>query len=60
MFIFNIKPLDVGVLPLRRASEPEQTTVCFIVHKTISELEHAILTTLYFAGVENIDRIGGA
>jgi hypothetical protein len=23
--------------------------MCFIVHKTISELEHAILTTLFFS-----------
>jgi hypothetical protein len=29
--------------------------VCFIVHKTTSELECVILTTLYFAGVENTD-----
>jgi hypothetical protein len=29
--------------------------MCFIVHKTTSELEHTILTTLYFAGVENTD-----
>jgi hypothetical protein len=29
--------------------------VCFVVHKTISKLEHVILTTLYFAGVENTD-----
>jgi hypothetical protein len=27
--------------------------VCFVVCKTISELEHAILITLYFAGAEN-------
>jgi hypothetical protein len=30
--------------------------MCFIVHKTTLELEHVILTTLYFAGVENTDR----
>jgi hypothetical protein len=29
--------------------------VCFIVHKTTSEQEHAILTTLYLAGAENTD-----
>jgi hypothetical protein len=27
--------------------------VCFIVHKTTSELERAILTTLNFVGAEN-------
>jgi hypothetical protein len=27
--------------------------VCFIVHKTTSELEFMILTTLYLAGVKN-------
>jgi hypothetical protein len=27
----------------------------FIVHKTTSELERVILTTLYLAGVKNID-----
>jgi hypothetical protein len=29
--------------------------VCFVVHKTTSELERAILTTLYFVGAENTD-----
>jgi hypothetical protein len=29
--------------------------VCFVVHKTTSELEHAILTTLYLAGAKNTD-----
>jgi hypothetical protein len=29
--------------------------MCFIVHKTTLELERVILTTLYFASVENID-----
>jgi hypothetical protein len=29
--------------------------VCFIVHKTTSELEHAILTTLYFTSAKNTD-----
>jgi hypothetical protein len=29
--------------------------MCFVVRKTTSELQHAILTTLYFAGVENTD-----
>jgi hypothetical protein len=29
--------------------------VCFIVHKTTSEQERAILTTLYLVGVENTD-----
>jgi hypothetical protein len=29
--------------------------VCFIVRKTTSEQERAILTTLYLAGVENND-----
>jgi hypothetical protein len=27
--------------------------MCFIVHKTTSELKYVILTTLYLAGVEN-------
>jgi hypothetical protein len=27
----------------------------FVVRKTTSELEHMILTTLYFAGAENTD-----
>jgi hypothetical protein len=27
--------------------------MCFIVHKTTSELEHAILTTLYLADAKN-------
>jgi hypothetical protein len=27
--------------------EPGWITVCFVVHKTISKLEHAILTTLF-------------
>jgi hypothetical protein len=30
--------------------------MCFIVHKTTSELEREILTTLYFAGAENTYR----
>jgi hypothetical protein len=34
---------------------PGYITVCFIVCKTTSELECTILTTLYFAGAENID-----
>jgi hypothetical protein len=29
--------------------------MCYIVHKTTSELEHAILTTMLFAGAENTD-----
>jgi hypothetical protein len=29
--------------------------LCSIVRKTISILEHMILTTLYFAGAENTD-----
>jgi hypothetical protein len=29
--------------------------VCFIVHKTTSELECTILTTLYLAGAKNTD-----
>jgi hypothetical protein len=29
--------------------------VCFVVHKTNSELECAIFATLYFVGAENID-----
>jgi hypothetical protein len=29
--------------------------MCFIVHKTNSELERAFLTTLYFVGAENTD-----
>jgi hypothetical protein len=35
--------------------KPGKITVCFIVRKTTSELEHAILTILYFAGAENTD-----
>jgi hypothetical protein len=30
--------------------------VCFVVHKTISELEHAILTIVYLAGAKNTDK----
>jgi hypothetical protein len=33
--------------------KPGKIIVCFIVHKTTSELECLILTTLYFAGAEN-------
>jgi hypothetical protein len=29
--------------------------VCFIVHKTISEVECTILTTIYLAGAKNTD-----
>jgi hypothetical protein len=29
--------------------------VCFVVHKTTSELECAILTTIYLAGAKNTD-----
>jgi hypothetical protein len=29
--------------------------MCFIVHKTTSELEHVILTTLYLTGAKNTD-----
>jgi hypothetical protein len=29
--------------------------VCFVVHKTTSELEHVILTTLYFVATKNTD-----
>jgi hypothetical protein len=52
MFIFNIKPLDVGLLPPRNGSEPSYIIVCFVVRKTTSELEHAILTTIYLAGAK--------
>jgi hypothetical protein len=31
--------------------------VCFVVHKTTLEQEHAILTTLYIAGGKNTDTI---
>jgi hypothetical protein len=31
-----------------KRSEPGYITMCFIVRKTTSELEHAILTTLFF------------
>jgi hypothetical protein len=31
--------------------------VCFVVHKTTSELERPILTALYFAGAENTDNV---
>jgi hypothetical protein len=30
--------------------------MCFVVRKTTSELEHAILSMMYLAGVENIDK----
>jgi hypothetical protein len=30
--------------------------VYFMVHKTTSELEHTILTTLYFIGAENTNK----
>jgi hypothetical protein len=42
MFIFNIKLLNVRLLPSR-------------IHKTNSELECVILTTLYLAGAKNTD-----
>jgi hypothetical protein len=29
--------------------------VCFVVHKTTSEQEHAILTSLYLASAKNTD-----
>jgi hypothetical protein len=29
--------------------------VCFVVQKTTSDLEHAILTTLYLVGAKNTD-----
>jgi hypothetical protein len=29
--------------------------MCYVAHKSTSELEHAILTTLLFAGIENTD-----
>jgi hypothetical protein len=29
--------------------------VCFVIHKTTSELEHTILTTMYFAVTKNTD-----
>ncbi len=29
--------------------------MCFIVHKTTSELEHVIVTTLYLTGAKNTD-----
>jgi hypothetical protein len=31
--------------------------VCFVVHKTTSESEHVILTTLYLSGAKNIDNL---
>jgi hypothetical protein len=31
--------------------------VCFIVHKTTSKLERAILATLYLVGVKNTDTL---
>jgi hypothetical protein len=31
--------------------------LCFIVHKTTSELKRMILTTLYFIGAENTDSV---
>jgi hypothetical protein len=30
--------------------------MCFIIHKITLELEHVILTILYFAGAENTDK----
>jgi hypothetical protein len=33
--------------------------VCYVVCKTISILEHTVLTTLYFAGVKNTDNASG-
>jgi hypothetical protein len=37
--------------------EPGTTIVCFVVHKTTSEQEYTILTTLYLAGAKNTDMI---
>jgi hypothetical protein len=32
--------------------------VCFVVHKTTSEQERAILTSLYLVAVKNTDNLG--
>jgi hypothetical protein len=36
-------------------TEPGWITMCFVVCKTTSKLEHAILTTLYLTGTKNTD-----
>jgi hypothetical protein len=38
-------------------SKPGQISMCFVVSKTTSELERAILTTLYLAGAKNTNNI---
>jgi hypothetical protein len=55
MFIFNIKLLDVGLLSPRRGLNQARSLCVFDVRKTTSELEHVILTTVYFVGAENTD-----
>jgi hypothetical protein len=37
--------------------EPRYIIVCFVVHKTISELEHAILTTLFLPVQKTLTRV---
>jgi hypothetical protein len=46
MFIFNIKVLDIGLLPPRRGLNQDRS-LCFVVRKTTSELERAIFTTMF-------------
>jgi hypothetical protein len=40
----------------KEGPEPGYITVCLIIHKTTSELERAILTTMYLVGAKNTDR----
>jgi hypothetical protein len=49
MFIFNIKTTRCRAITSKEGHELGKTIVCFVVHKTISELECVILSTLFLS-----------
>jgi hypothetical protein len=58
-FFSNTKMLDVGLLPHSRGLNQDKLLcafLLFIFHKTTSEQEHMILTTLYPAGAKNTNK----
>jgi hypothetical protein len=54
MFLLNIKPLDVALLPPWRSLNKDKL-LCSIIHETTSELEPRDLAEPIFVGEENTD-----
>jgi hypothetical protein len=45
-----------SAITFKEGHELGSITMCFVVRKTTSELEHMILTTLYLAGAKNTNK----